>query len=400
VYRVPAEFMKIELHLVHNCLNPRALDERGAAHSYISVSPHALPAHLPRDGIKHDIEKASQNVSLRIAPFPLASGQSDSSNTHQRYSRRHGAGLQRRAVPAAKVRIRQPETDAVSTTVSGSSGQYRLPFLKPGDYEITAEAAGLSASPLRIHLACWPGAIRGSEARRAGREPDGQGGGRERASANGERQQSYRLQSALRREHTVNGGDITNVAFSTPGVRVNVGGGNNNFNVNGLPFSSVLFTYNGADIVEPYGLNNKSGSSNNTLGQNDVAEASVITDAYSAQYGRMAGAQVNFISKSGTNQFHGNLVENYNGDVLNANDYFSNESGTPRGRAVANQYAGSIGGPIKKDKLTFFYNYEGLRYSLPTNQIVSLPSAALQAYVLANVPSSSLPYYQDLFSPL
>ncbi len=91
-------------------------------------------------------------------------------------------------------------------------------------------------------------------------------------------------------------------------------------------------------------------------------------------------------------------MENYNGDVLNANDYFSNASNTPRGRAVANQFAGSIGGPIKRDKLTFFYNYEGLRYSLPTNQVVSLPSQALQRYVLANVPSTSLPYYQALFS--
>jgi hypothetical protein len=76
---------------------------------------------------------------------------------------------------------------------------------------------------------------------------------------------------------------------------------------------------NGADIVEPYNLTNKSGASNNTLGANEVA---VVTNAYSAQYGREAGAQVNFISKSGANQFHGDLVENYNGSFLNANDYF------------------------------------------------------------------------------
>jgi len=205
------------------------------------------------------------------------------------------------AVPAAKVRIRQPETDAVSTTVSGSSGEYRLPFLKPGDYEITAEAAGLSASPLRIHL------LVGQEQSvdlKLGVQAVSQTVNVEAANEllqteNGNNLTDYNLHYV---ENTpINGGDITNVAFSTPGVRVNVGGGNNNFNVNGLPFSSVLFTYNGADIVEPYGLNNKSGSSNNTLGQNDVAEASVITDAYSAQYGRMAGAQVNYISKSGTN---------------------------------------------------------------------------------------------------
>jgi hypothetical protein len=297
----------------------------------------------------------------------------------------------------ATVRIRQPQTDSISTTVSGSTGQYRFPFLKPGDYEISAESNGLSGAPVIIHL------LVGQEqsvdlalsVASVSQTVHVEAGNALLQTENGNNLTDYNLHYV---ENTpVNGGDITNVAFSSPGVRVNVGGGNTNFNVNGLPFSSVLFTYNGADIVEPYNLNNKSGSSNNTLGQNDVAEASVITNAYSAQYGRMAGAQVNYISKSGTNRFHGNLVENYNGDVLNANDYFSNESGTPRGRSVANQYAGSVGGPIKKDKINFFFNYEGLRYALPTNQVVSLPSTALQSYVLAELPSASVPYYQDLF---
>jgi Carboxypeptidase regulatory-like domain len=301
-------------------------------------------------------------------------------------------------VAGATIRIRQPETAAISSTVSGTSGQYRFPFLKPGSYEITAEAKGLSAAPVQVQLLVGQeqsidlnlGVQSVQQTVKVEATNDAL------QTQNGNNLANYNLHFV---ENTpVNGGDITNVAFSTPGVRVNVGGGNNNFNVNGLPFSSVLFTYNGADIVEPYGLNNKSGSSNNTLGQNDVAEASVITNAYSAQYGRMAGAQVNYISKSGANRFHGNLVYNYNGNVLNANDYFANASNTPRGRAVANQYAGSIGGPIKKDKLLFFFNYEGLRYSLPTNQVVSLPSQALQGYVLANVPTSSLPYYQDLFN--
>ncbi len=301
-------------------------------------------------------------------------------------------------VSGASVRIRQPETDAVSTTTTGSDGQFRFPFLKPGQYEITAEATGLTTTTSRFQLQV----------------------GREQAinltlgvksvqqtvevntsigllqTENGNSVTSYGQQYI---ENTpVNGGDITNIAFTTPGVRINVGGGNANFNVNGLPFNSVLFTMNGADIVEPYNNNNKSGSSNNTLGANDIAEASVITNAYSAQYGREAGAQVNYISKSGTNKFHGNLVENYNGSFLNANDYFNNANGTPRARAVANQYAASIGGPILKNKVAFFLNTEGLDYALPSAGVVSLPSAALQTYVLAHVPASALPYYQAIFN--
>lgn len=301
-------------------------------------------------------------------------------------------------VQGATVTIRQPETDAVTNTVTGSSGAYRFPFLKPGNYEVTAATPALSAEPVRIHLLVGQEqAVNLSLSVKSVQQTVVVDAGNELLQTeNGNNLTDYGQHYV---ENTpVNGGDITNIAFATPGARVNVGGGNTNFNVNGLPFSSVLFTYNGADIVEPYNNNNKSGSSNNTLGQNDVAEASVVTNAYSAQYGRMAGAQVNYVSKSGTNQFHGNLVENYNGDALNANDFFANESNTPRGRAVANQYAASLGGPIVRDKVTFFANFEGLRYSLPTNAIVSLPSPALQSYVLANVPAESAPYYTDLFN--
>ena len=119
----------------------------------------------------------------------------------------------------------------------------------------------------------------------------------------------------------------------------------------------ALFTMNGADITEPYNLNNKSGASNNTLGANDIAEAAVILNAYSAQYGRMAGGQVNFITKSGGNSFHGNLSESYNDAILNANDFFNNATGTPRGRSVANQYAAGLGGSHSQKQDRFLLQY-------------------------------------------
>jgi hypothetical protein len=301
-------------------------------------------------------------------------------------------------VPNATVHIQQPETNSVSNTTTGADGTYRFPFLKPADYDITAEAGTLTAAPIRIHLLVGQElsveVTLGVSAVHQTVEVDATTNSLQ--TENGNDVTSYSQQYI--QNTPVNGGDITNVAFTTPGIRLNVGGGNANFNVNGLPFNATLFTMNGADIVEPYNLNNKSGASNNTLGANDVAEASVITNPYSAQYGREAGAQVNFISKSGTNRFHGNLVENYNGSFLNANDYFNNLTHTPRGRAVANQYAASIGGPIKRDKIVVFVNTEGLRYALPSTGVISLPSAALQQYVLAHVQASSLPYYKDLFA--
>ena len=190
----------------------------------------------------------------------------------------------------------------------------------------------------------------------------------------------------------VNGGDITNFAFSTPGLRLNVGGGNNNFNANGLPFNSGLYTMNGADITEPYNNNNKSGASNNTLGANEISEAAVILNAYSAQYGRMAGVQVNFVTKAGANQFHGDLVENYNDAIFNANDFFNNATNTPRGRSVANQYAASLGGPfIKQDSLLREYRRSAVR------------SAILRSGLRAFAPVSAIrfgPYSGGVRAPL
>ena len=301
------------------------------------------------------------------------------------------------AVAHAIVTIAQADTGAVRTVQTNESGQYRFPFVKPGDYAISAKSAGLTAEishfsllvgqeqPINLVLAVQSvqqSVYVNSSASLLETENANQ------ATSYGEKEVE---------NMPINGGDITNIAFTTPGLRLNVGGGNTNFNVNGLPFSSALFTMNGADITEPYNLNNKSGASNNTLGANDIQEAAVIVNAFSAQYGRMAGAQVNYISKSGTNDFHGNLAENYNDAVLNANDYFKNLEGTPRGRAVANQYAASIGGPILRNKLTFFANAEGLRYALPSSGVVSLPSPELQQYTLAHIPAASVPLYQDLF---
>lgn len=301
-------------------------------------------------------------------------------------------------VPSAVVTIQQTDSGTVRTTKTNESGQYRFPFLKPGEYSISAEATGQTTGTSRFSL------LVGQE-QQVNLSLSVQSVSQSvyvssdtplLETENANQATSFSLKEVA--NMPINGGDITNIAFTTPGLRLNVGGGNTNFNVNGLPFSSALFTVNGADITEPYNLNNKSGASNNTLGANDIQEAAVIVNAFSAQYGRMAGAQVNYITRSGTNQFHGNLVENYNDAIFNANDYFNNLTGTPRGRAVANQYAASIGGPILKNKLLFFVNTEGLRYALPSNGVISLPSPAFQQYTLAHIPAGSVPLYQQLFA--
>ncbi len=145
------------------------------------------------------------------------------------------------------------------------------------------------------------------------------------------------------------GNDLSYVAQTAPGVIQNTQGGNGNFSAYGLPATSNLFTLNGQNENDPFLNLNNSGATNLLLGNNDVQEATVVTNGYSGEYGTLAGANVNYVTKSGGNSFHGNALYWWNGRVLNANSYFNNQNGTPRPFVNANQWAASIGGPIKKD---------------------------------------------------
>ncbi|MCS6885473.1 MAG: TonB-dependent receptor [Acidobacteriota bacterium] len=108
-----------------------------------------------------------------------------------------------------------------------------------------------------------------------------------------------------------------------------------------------------------------------------VTEFRVTTTNPNASQGRSAGAQVSLITKSGTNEFHGSLYHFHRNTVTTANDYFSNRAGLPRPALLRNVFGGSIGGPIKKDKLFFFYNYEGFREAKQGTIVQIVPLASL-----------------------
>ena len=129
---------------------------------------------------------------------------------------------------------------------------------------------------------------------------------------------------------------------------------------------------------------------------NDVSEVAVISNGYTGQYGRQAGAQVNYTTKSGTNQYHGNAVYYWNGSSLNAQDYFL--VGTPKTFENNNQWAASFGGPIKKDKAFFFVNTEGIRFVFGTSSDVWVPTPAFQNYTFSQIPSSATALYQKIFA--
>jgi hypothetical protein len=208
------------------------------------------------------------------------------------------------------------------------------------------------------------------------------------------------------------GNDLTYIVQTAPGVVMNTdsqatGGiqaGVPNFSILGMPGSSYSYTLDGMSINDNFQNFVEGGSLGLVLGQNQIQEATVISTGYSAQFGGAAGGNINYMTKSGSNGFHGNTQYYWNGRVFNANDWLSNGLGVPRPFSIANQWAGSFGGPIKKDRLFFFIDSEGLLLLIPQIFTITLPTADFESATIANIDSRFGPtsvsdaFYKQIFN--
>jgi hypothetical protein len=291
------------------------------------------------------------------------------------------------AVPNATITVKDTLNGAALNLVSNADGHFIAPFLKPDPYELTASAPGLQSSSTKVQiLTGQQSAVNIVVAPMATTQTI-------EVTANNAQlidTQSSNTTTTFTTDQFEDlptpGGDITTIAYTVPGVVV--GAGTQGFGAivsDGLPGLSNVVTINGLDYnVSLYGGLNFSGSSNLTIGQQEIAQASMVQNGYSVQYGRQAGVIETYVTKGGSNHVHGLVQWQYNSDGLNANDFFNNQAGIPRSKAVSNQYAAQIGGPILRNRLFFFADTEGIRYVQPSTGFVNLPSPALEASVLAN----------------
>ena len=123
------------------------------------------------------------------------------------------------------------------------------------------------------------------------------------------------------------------------------------------------------------------GSLINTISVEAIQEVKATGSAFSAEYGRATGGVVNLTSKSGSNQFHGTLFEFFRNDKLDANSFFSNKAGLAKPPLRWNQFGANFGGPIQRDKLFFFFNYEGAQASQNSPQTGNVPTPLLLSMV-------------------
>jgi hypothetical protein len=310
-------------------------------------------------------------------------------------------------IAGATVSLKNQSTSEVLTATTGSTGAYQFTLLKPGMYVVSVSQSGFKQVSETVEVLLGQTAL-ASVKLEVGATTETVTVTEQGALLQTEDANISSNFDTNQIQNTPNpGGDITYVAQTAPGITMNsaTGGGYGNFSAFGLPGTSNLFTVNGNDYNDAFLNLNNSGSSNLLLGGNELQEVAVVSNGYTGQYGRQAGAQIDYSTKSGSNAFHGDAVYNWTGRALTANDPLNKAhelaADLPNARPFENnnQWAASFGGPIKKDKAYFFVNTEGIRYIFGAIQSVSVPTPAFQSFVLGNVPSDAATqaFYANVF---
>jgi len=329
------------------------------------------------------------------------------------------------AIPDATVTITNRENGLQRSLKSDAEGRFNFPQLKPGIYSVRVEVVGfdpqqndnvlsslgqketvnfvlkVAQSSQTVEVTAAPPLI----------DP---------ANAN----TSTNLNAPALENLPNPGGDLTYPLQFAPGALINTAGSGNDFvggsngygNVqfNGLPALSNGYIVDGLETNDPLTNLNSGLSTNLVLGLNSISEVTVNTLSYSVDQGRYGASQVNYVTKSGANQFHGNLYELWNGSLLNAADYFTNATpGNRKPRSTVNHFGGSLGGPIVHNKLFVFFDSEWVRIALPIVTTTTVPTAVFQNYVLQQLPLGGkdavtvatypsapqmVPFYQKMFS--
>jgi hypothetical protein len=307
-------------------------------------------------------------------------------------------------LPNVTVTLKSTDKGNTQTGTTNAQGAYRFALLSPGNYTVSADAPGFKTSSISQGVSVGAVAITNIKMELGTTGTTVEVSGEAPLLQTDSSEISTTMNTLAVQSLPNPGNDLSFIAQTAPGSVMNTQGGYGNFSSYGISATSNLFTMNGMYDNDPFLNLNNSGATNLLLGNNEVQEASVTSNGYSGEYGGFAGATVNYVTKSGGNQFHGNAAYWWNGRAMNANDWFHNNTtpATPKTFVNANQWAASFGGPIKKDKAFFFFNYEGLRVLVPVAQTVTYPSPAFQAATLANLTTigqaAQIPYYQNMFN--
>jgi hypothetical protein len=307
----------------------------------------------------------------------------------------------RAMVAGSAVTARDVNTGAVRTGQSDSSGRFLFAQLNPGTYQIEVRAPGFTIqhSP-PIIVAVGQTATANFTLTPAGTSQSVEVSAQSALVDLENPNTSTTLDAKTLANLPNPGQDLTYVAQFAQGALMNTAGSSNdakaaggygNVEFNGLPATSNGYIVDGFDANDPFLGLNIGLSTNLVIGLDALQETTVNTNSYAVDQGRYGASQIDYFTKSGANQFHGDVYEIWNGSLFNATDYFFHANDTPgniatKPRSTVNQFGVSVGGPVLRNKLFFFAHYEGIRIALPIVARSTVPSSAFQQYVLQQLP--------------
>jgi outer membrane receptor protein involved in Fe transport len=282
-------------------------------------------------------------------------------------------------VPDAKVTATNLQTGLTRSVTSNGEGLYRLQLLPVGDYNVTIEKQGFGSVKReavkvqvgqKVALDIELGAAGASETINVTSEVPIVETTRTQVSATVNDRAVANLPT--------NGRNFIDFVLLTPGVTRDTRTGD-------ISFGGQRGTLNSLQIDGADNNNTFFGQSLGRTGsgrapyqfsQDAVQEFQVNSNGYSAEFGRAAGAVINVVTKSGSNELHGALFEFYRDKSLNANTFFNNSTGRLRPALHVNQFGGNVGGPIVANTAFFFFDYDGQRRRDPVDVILQGPRVA------------------------
>jgi hypothetical protein len=282
-------------------------------------------------------------------------------------------------LPNVTVTVTNVETGLTRTVKTSDDGEFRIPELPVGRYEVKGEHAGFK-------IATRQGITR-EVTQQAVINLDFQVGSTDQQVVVNEEAPMVNTQNATlggtvdetkMTELPLNGRNYIDLALYQPGVNPDKNQNNQggtSFSVNGAPPRSNNFTLDGAVLQNMLGRSPVAGASGDALGLDGIKEFQIVAGTFQAEYGLAMGSQLVAVSKGGTNTWHGDVFEYIRNDAFDANTFFNNQNNTPKAPLIKNQFGAAFGGPIKKDKTFFYAVYEGIRETqgVPVNNPV--PSA-------------------------
>src|ERR1700723_341363 len=328
-------------------------------------------------------------------------------------------------VPGATVAISNLETGLRRSAKTDDAGRFNFPQLKPGTYSVKVEVQGFEPRQNDNVVSGLGQKQTVDFTLKVARSNETVEVSSEAPLINPEDANTSTTLNTSALEDLPNpGGDLTYPLQFSPGALINTAGSGNDFvggtngygNVefHGLPALSNGYIVDGLETNDPLTNLNSGLSTNLVLGLNSIAEVTVNTLSYAVDQGRYGASQVNYITKSGSNQLHGNLYELWNGSRFQRREFFHKGTrGSHKPGATVNHFGGSVGGPIAHDNLFFFFDSEWVRIALPIVTATTVPTSAFENYVLQQLPlggtdsvtgsvyqpsPQSVPFYQKMFS--